>query len=230
MSLKMAAKLLAIDTSTHKASVAISDTQGIVLQESLENQKAQAQNLLPIIARLLAKANLTISELDGIVFGRGPGSFTGLRIACSLAKGLAYAHNIPLIPVGSLSSIAHALRHTFPAYANTAVLAVLDARMQELYWGYFEPQNLQAEDRLSTASLLYLPDNKPVVLAGVGFESYLLGLTESVKKQLTESITIYPEAKFLIDLAKSNVFCAVSAADAKPIYVRNTVTQGEKCG
>ena len=99
-------KLLAIDTSTERASVALAVGQEIQSREHLA-QRQHAQFLLPVIDELLSEAGLTISQLDGIVFGRGPGSFTGLRIACSIVKGLAYAHDLAVYPVSSLLTIAN---------------------------------------------------------------------------------------------------------------------------
>src|ERR1700733_12183845 len=98
--------LLAIDTSTTRASLAI-NLGGEILSKEQDAQHSHARLLLPMIEQLLAEAQLTINQLDGIVYGCGPGSFTGLRIACSIAKGLAYAHDLPLFPVSSLAAIAH---------------------------------------------------------------------------------------------------------------------------
>ena len=102
-------KLLAIDTSTEVASVAVLLDEAIFCTE-LESQKTQAQLLLPMIDKLMIDTGIQMNQLDGIIFGCGPGSFTGLRIACSIAKGLAYAHDLNLIPVSSLAAIAWSAR------------------------------------------------------------------------------------------------------------------------
>ena len=94
-------KLLAIDTSTEIASVALMIGNELTCEEQ-GSQKTHAQLLLPMIDKLMVDAGLQLNQLDGIIFGCGPGSFTGLRIACSIAKGLAYAHDLGLIPVSSL--------------------------------------------------------------------------------------------------------------------------------
>jgi tRNA threonylcarbamoyladenosine biosynthesis protein TsaB len=219
--------LLAIETSTSKASVALC-VNDVVLHETLESEKTQAQSLLPIIAELFEKAQIKTRDLDGIVFGQGPGSFTGLRIACSFAKGLAYGHNIPLIPVGGLAAIAYRTRQLYPQYNEIPILATLDARMQELYWGYFEATQLVSEDRLSAANALYLPNQVPYILAGVDFEPYLAELPD--KGLLQESFTVYPEATALLSLAQQGIFPMVASQDAKPKYVRNNVTHGAKSG
>lgn len=105
----MMKKLLAIDASTDQASVALL-INGVSISEEQGSQRTHAQILLPMIDKLLTEANSSLNQLDGIVFGCGPGSFTGLRIACSMAKGLAYAHDLPLIPVSSLAAIAWTAR------------------------------------------------------------------------------------------------------------------------
>ena len=98
--------LLAIDTSTEHATVAVT-AHGELFSEEQGSMRQHAQFLLPMVERMLGLAGLSLTQLDGIVFGRGPGSFTGLRIACSVAKGLAYAHDLPLYPVSSLAAIAY---------------------------------------------------------------------------------------------------------------------------
>ena len=126
--------LLAIDTSTERATVALAvgDT---VFHDEKHNVREHAQCLLPMINGLLEKAAVSLSQLDGIVFGCGPGSFTGLRITCSMAKALAYAHDLPLFPVSSLAAIANKVYHvTENLKPDTHVLAMLDARMQQVYF------------------------------------------------------------------------------------------------
>lgn len=124
--------LLAIDTSTELASVALLYNGRLASREQ-GAQRQHAQLLLPMIEELLTSAGIELKQLDGIVFGEGPGSFTGLRIACSIAKGLAYAANLPLYPVSSLLAIASQEN----IQEGTAVLSVIDARMNQLYWGYY---------------------------------------------------------------------------------------------
>lgn len=173
---KLVMKLLAIETSTAQASVALSYEGQI---QSLEKfaQREHTQFLLPMVQTLLAEASLSVADLDGIVFGRGPGSFTGLRIACSLAKGLAFAQDLPLYPVSSLAAIAFKVfqeRGSYPCFAEkeksqdlaqrsiplTSVLSLVDARMGELYWAYFRsPFSVEVEERVSKpADLISLLD------------------------------------------------------------------------
>ena len=129
--------LLAIETSTENASVAVS-FEGKFYSEEYLGAQSHAQCILPAINQLLEKIDITFSDLDGIVFGRGPGSFTGLRVACSLAKGLAYAQNLPVYPVSTLDAIRAAVLFENESIGSRAsvVLALIDARMNQVYWSY----------------------------------------------------------------------------------------------
>lgn len=221
-------KLLAIDTSTELASVAIMVGEEITCEEQ-DSQKTHAQLLLPMIDRLMVHAGLQMNQLDGIIFGCGPGSFTGLRIACSIAKGLAYAHDLGLIPVSSLASIAFAARE-LNNNISLPILAVLDARMHELYWGYFAHDKLFAEDRVNPAPEIQLPSQQPLVLAGVGIDEYWPEFSDRIKSQINTKVTLYPNAAAMIRLAMSAEIKPVPAAQAEPVYVRNQVTQGGSRG
>ncbi len=216
-------KLLAIDTSTDIASVALLLGDKL-LQNEQGSQKTHAQFLLPMIDALMREADLPMEQLDAIVFGCGPGSFTGLRIACSTAKALAYAHELSLIPVSSLAAICWAARQQLPN-TNEPVLAVLDARMQEMYWAYYDSDLYQTEERVSSVKNIKLPEKpESVILAGVGIEEYWDDFPEIVRSQVSRQMTIYPTAAGMIELAKATAIAPISAAEAQPVYVRNQVT------
>jgi tRNA threonylcarbamoyladenosine biosynthesis protein TsaB len=219
-------KLLAIDTSTEVASVALMVGNEISCQEQ-PSQRMHAQLLLPMIDKLMIEADLKMNHLDGVIFGCGPGSFTGLRIACSIAKGLAYAHDLGVIPVGSLAAIAHAVRAQKP---HSAVLAVLDARMNELYWGYFLKDTFIAVDNVTKAQDIQLPNEESIVLAGIGIDVYWDCFPDSLKSQVSSRLPLYPNAAAMIRLALDAAIEPISAAAAAPVYVRNKVTQGEARG
>ncbi|WP_133135637.1 tRNA (adenosine(37)-N6)-threonylcarbamoyltransferase complex dimerization subunit type 1 TsaB [Legionella rowbothamii] len=215
-------KLLAIDTSTEQASVAVSFGDELLHQEQ-GAQRTHAQFLLPMIDELLAKANIPMNQLDGIIFGCGPGSFTGLRIACSTAKGLAYAHDLELIPVSSLAAIAWRARQQ-TAQADTAVLAVLDARMHEMYWAYYPQAQYVAEERVNAVAKISVPTQQPIVLAGVGIDEYWADFSDTLKAQVSNRLSVYPNAAAMIELARAKNLPAIHVADAQPVYVRNQVT------
>uniref|UniRef100_UPI0007823042 tRNA (adenosine(37)-N6)-threonylcarbamoyltransferase complex dimerization subunit type 1 TsaB n=2 Tax=Variovorax TaxID=34072 RepID=UPI0007823042 len=130
----MSDKLLAFDTSTEHLSVAVRHGDRVLAHSGVGGAQASS-TLLPLIRELLADAGLALAELDAIVFGRGPGSFTGLRTACSVAQGLAFGAKVPLLPVDTLLAVADEARHAFGAQR---VVAVLDARMDQLYAAHYD--------------------------------------------------------------------------------------------
>lgn len=221
-------KLLAIDTSTELASVALL-TGDELLSKNQQGQKSHAQHLLSMIDALIKEADICLQNLDGIIFGCGPGSFTGLRIACSVAKGLAYAHDLGLIPVSTLATIVWSARNQLKN-TNLPVLAIIDARMNELYWCYSCDQNDFGVDAVSPAGAIVVPETNAFVLAGVGIDAYQTDLSADLKSRISIALPIIPEASAMISLAQETKITAISAAKAQPIYVRNQVTQGASRG
>lgn len=220
--------ILALDASTSRASVALCSNT-LWYEEYIDATALQAQSLLPIIERLLGQAELLPQQLDAIAFGRGPGSFTGLRIACSIAKGLAYAHNLPLYPVSSLAVIA---RQVFEKEgARYPVLAAIDARMNQLYWAYYSDMNdILLPEYVTDAQEITLTSNTPFIFAGVGLQSYEKLISEDLSSQMCRCDEVYPSARTLISIVKTGCIDAVDVRDAAPVYVRNNVTHGEARG
>ncbi|VEG90699.1 tRNA (adenosine(37)-N6)-threonylcarbamoyltransferase complex dimerization subunit type 1 TsaB [Legionella spiritensis] len=220
-------KLLAIDTSTEQASIALSVNDAMYYEER-SAQRTHAQWILPVIEQLLAKADIRIKDLDGIVFGRGPGSFTGLRIACSIAKGLAYAHDLPLFPVSSLAAIAYELQAiTGHSLDSHTILAMLDARMNEVYWAVYTDSDYEATEQVSSVKDVVTQQATPIILAGVGYPP---GLPDTLRQRIIMDLSVYPTAKAMIRLVQSGIIEPVTAAQASPVYVRNQVVQGESRG
>ncbi len=124
-----AMRLLAFDTSTHWLSVACGADDAWV-QKGEPAGQAHSERLLPLVDAVLAEAGWSLHSLDGIAFGAGPGSFTGVRIACGVAQGLAFGAGLPLVPVPTLEALAQA---AWRAHAATRIVACLDARMREVY-------------------------------------------------------------------------------------------------
>lgn len=223
-------KLLAIDTSTERASLALL-CNGEMTSSEQPAMRQHAQLILPMIDTLLVDAGISLKQLDGIVFGRGPGSFTGLRIACSVAKGLASAHDLPLFPASTLEAIASdILLQDSLKGSNHAVLAVIDARMNQLYWACYKEDTHAAEEHVSDVADIDISDDCPLILAGVGYQSYLGQLPLAISSRMVHNAEIYPNGKAMLRLAECGKLTAVSAADALPIYVRNQVVQGAKHG
>lgn len=215
---------LAIDTSTDVASVALW-YKGELTSMEQGNQKTHAQFLLPMIDALLANSGAALNQMDAIVFGRGPGSFTGLRIACATAKGLAIARDIEVIPVSTLAAIVHATRAACQKTSDL-VLAMVDARMQEVYWGWFDSETHTAEEHVSAVASITADSDASFILAGVGVELFKPLLDASIQSRIQSILPIYPSASAMIALARETNIRSIPAAMAEPVYVRNKVTQG----
>ncbi len=221
--------LLAIETSTSRASLALS-VQGELFTAEENTTHQHGQVILEKVRQLMVDAAIDFKALDGIVFGEGPGSFTGVRMACSLAKGFAYAYNLPLFPVSGLHAIAFAVRHL-----NTPVLALLDARMQQVYWAFEPgkggPAHVSSPENIS---IDLVTDKKKMlgqfVVAGVGFEPYVSRMPKALQESIDSTHDVWPKAEDMIALVKAGKIRSVSQALALPMYVRNKVVGGVKHG
>lgn len=236
-------KILALDTSTEACSVALECDGEMVVDHRIAPQK-HAQLLLPMIDAMLSKAGIKTSDLDGVAFGCGPGSFTGVRIAAATAQGIAFGADIGVLPVSSLQVIAQgALRE----HKATHVLAAIDARMSEVYWGVYAADDhsiVQAlqEDRISPPTDVVLSEsyfsdanadtNVSWFVVGSGADQY----GEELKARAVQSITSqfipesYPNAQDVLSIAlpiaKQSGFLA--ATNALPVYLRDRVALTEK--
>lgn len=212
-------KLLAFDTSTEWLSVAVRHGERLVSRSGPGGAQASG-SLIPLIQELLAEAGLAMAELDAIAFGRGPGSFTGLRTACSVAQGLGFGAGVPLLPVDTLHAVAEEARHRFGA---TRVVALLDARMDELYAAHYDfEQSAQgeAEPRLLAPEQVQVPPGW--ALAGNVFAAYGERLPAAAARH--EAL---PAAEAMLRLAPELLAAgrAVAPAQAWPLYVRDKVAQ-----
>lgn len=126
--------LLALETANDQCSVALSHQSQVVAYRHDGRAREQTRMLLPMVDQVLTDAQLSLAQLEAIAFSRGPGSFSGIRINAAVAQALAWAHDLPVIPVSTLQALAQASG----AVAGARVLAVLDARMNEIYAAAFE--------------------------------------------------------------------------------------------
>ncbi len=214
-------KLLAFDTSTETMFIAV--TNGVkIWQHTAEGGAKTSAALIPAILALLREANLTLQEIDAIVFGQGPGSFTGLRTACSVAQGLAFgAGNIPVLPVNTLLAVAEEARFSSGAENQvTQIQAVLDARMGEVYAASYVYKNglweANSEIKFSKPADLHLENG--FHLAG---NCMVVGLDDAHR------IQSLPTATALLRLAPAMLKAGlgVPAEQALPLYVRDKVAQ-----
>ena len=218
--------LLAFDTSTDTLSIAVQHGDGVWQHQGPGGAQASAA-LIPAVRALMAQAGLTFDMLDAVVFGRGPGSFTGLRTACAVAQGLAFGakggQGVPVLPVDTLLAVAEEARQQ---HGCTHVVAVLDARMDEVYHARCEW--LPAEARwhadedfgLGAPESVQPPDGWTV--AGNARAAYGDRLAPTATH-----VTALPTATALLRLAPALIAAghAVAAGDALPRYIRDKVAQ-----
>lgn len=228
--------LLAFDTSTDRMSIAVGrSVDGVEQVWSMAGEGgAQAsRTLLPSILDLLAQADLALAELDAIVFGQGPGAFTGLRTACAVAQGLAFGARartggmpVPLLPLDSLLVVAEQARQAHaPDAAQWQVLAMLDARMDEVYVGRYRWhagrwQTVQPPMVARAQDICVQADE---AMAGNVFEPYGIRLPPASARQ--PRVTAWPAATAMLRLAPDLLAQGqgVDAALALPLYVRDKV-------
>ncbi len=220
------AKILALDTSTDACSVALS-IDGEIQEDFRIIPRQHTRQLLPMVDEMLTAAGLKVKQLDAIAFGRGPGSFAGIRIATGAAQGLAYAANLPVLPVSTLAAIAlKAARE----HKVDRVVSTLDARMNELYLCAYELRDglpvALVKEIVSAPGKVVLPEGDDWFAAGKGW-IYLEAMPENVQQAIgTPVMDIYPTAGIMAELAQ-DAFArgeGVSAELAQPIYLRDEIS------
>jgi tRNA threonylcarbamoyladenosine biosynthesis protein TsaB len=219
-------KILALDTSTEACSCALS-VAGEITARFIVAPQQHSRLILPMIEELLAQAGLTPTQLDGLAFGRGPGSFTGLRIACGVVQGIAFAADLPVAPISCLAALAQAAHFEVDAQQ---VLAAMDARMGEVYWGIYRLDNEQimqceGKEQVSTASQIQLSQGLWYGI-GSGWQAYSEILLDRYHEQIVNLASDkYPQARAMLPLALKAFTTGqtVSAENALPVYLRNRV-------
>ena len=215
-------KLLGIETSGRVGSVALS-VDGRVDEREIATPREQTERLLAVVDELLGRAKLDVAALDGIAFGRGPGSFTGLRVAAAVAQGLAAPARVPLLPVSSLLCLAQrALRCEHVQHA----IACVDAHMGEVYWGEFEVRDgvLRAAgpERLGSPSELAAPSGSAWAAVGGGFAAQREALMPVLAKAQRVLPDLEPAAQDLFPAAAEALAAGLAASprEALPVYLR----------
>jgi tRNA threonylcarbamoyladenosine biosynthesis protein TsaB len=214
--------LLAFETSSRIGSVALETPAGLVVRE-LGIPREQTERLLSAIDELLAAAGVDLKSLDGIAFGRGPGSFTGLRVSVAVAQGLAAVTGVPLLPVSSLLGLAE--RAHRESGCRRALVCV-DAHMGEVYWAVADSQGGTVEivggERLGAPAEVVAPQGSDWCAAGSGFAAHaepLAAVTAAAAKVLPDLV---PSAESLLPQAKRDLAAgrAASPSAALPVYLR----------
>ncbi|MDH5613135.1 MAG: tRNA (adenosine(37)-N6)-threonylcarbamoyltransferase complex dimerization subunit type 1 TsaB [Gammaproteobacteria bacterium] len=225
-------KLLALDTSTEACSAALS-IDGEIKQHYQVAPREHTHLILGMIESLLQDAGLKSSDIDVMAFGRGPGSFMGVRVAAGVVQGIAFAHSIPVVPVSTLAAMASvAMQET----GQTQVLAAIDARMKEVYWGAY-CQDEAGQIVLQGEECVVAPEQAPVpaqgewLTAGTGWASYGAIMRSALGERCVGSLPdCFPSAEAIARLAISAYQNggAVTAAEAVPVYLRDNVASKPK--
>mgnify|MGYP004711564059 CR=1 FL=1 len=224
----MSARILALDTATEACSAALLNQQQIDARFEIA-PRDHTQRILPLVQELLQAQQLDLTALDVLAFGRGPGSFTGVRIGIGIAQGLALGANLPMIGVSSLATMAQGAWRLTGA---NRVLAAIDARMGEVYWAEYQ-RDANGEWQGADSEAVLKPED---VLArigqlsgewatvGTGWAAYPHLLTSTGATLVTTEVTL-PAAEDMLPLALSawQRDESVAVENAEPVYLRNEV-------
>lgn len=230
--------ILAIETATEACSAALLNKEGDKVNVYERFQLAPREHtklVLPMLDEVLTEAGVTLQDIDVVAFGRGPGAFTGLRIAAGIAQGVALSIDKPVIPVSTLAALA--LQVGLNDYQDEIIIAALDARMEEVYWGQFVLVNEMVEplteERVSSAEIMLASiSNSACTGVGSAWDVYKDQLFSkegvySQPKNINILSAAYPQAADIARLALPLLEAGKTTAveDAQPIYIRNKVAE-----
>ncbi|HET7370737.1 MAG TPA: tRNA (adenosine(37)-N6)-threonylcarbamoyltransferase complex dimerization subunit type 1 TsaB [Gammaproteobacteria bacterium] len=219
-------KLLAIDTATEYCSVALY-LDGAISDRAAHEPRAHADNVLPFVSELLAEAGLALQQLDGISFGRGPGGFTGLRVAASVTQGLAFGADLPVAGISDLAALAYG---AFDRHGWRDVAAALDARMGEIYYGLYRVSGNGIEviqdDALAPPDQVTWPVGEWRA-AGPGWPAHRDALPAAVREAVGETDDAPPQARAIAVLGATELSAGRGVAPelAIPVYLRDRVAE-----
>jgi tRNA threonylcarbamoyladenosine biosynthesis protein TsaB len=227
-------RILALDTATENCSAALLIDGRLTVRERLL-ERGHAEHILPMIDEVLAEAGAGLATLTAIAFGRGPGAFTGVRLAAGITQGLAYAAGLPVVAVSDLRAVAQRLLQEHPGADR--VLVCNDARMREVYWGCFArspaglaepagPEHVSGPDKVALPPEWSLnPRESRPRGAGTGFGAYP-NLTAALSGALAGiDERLYPRAAEIASLAAPEVAAGrlLDPEEALPVYLREDV-------
>ncbi|MBM4208036.1 MAG: tRNA (adenosine(37)-N6)-threonylcarbamoyltransferase complex dimerization subunit type 1 TsaB [Gammaproteobacteria bacterium] len=223
-------KLLAIDTATEACSAALAINGEIhELYEFAANRHSKL--ILPMVDRLMSEAGLKPNDLDALAFGCGPGSFTGIRIATGVIQGIAYALDLPVVPVSNLASLAQGF---FDNNSEDIAFVAADARMDEIYWGVYQRNSKGFAELISQETVTPPEQIEFPELTGVGIGTGWLKHSEMLLMRLEQRIIRYenhnlPRASAIAKLGLKGFKQGhtVLAEHALPVYLRDKVAKKE---
>lgn len=212
--------LLAIDTATERCSVA-ARIDGAWIERTVDTPRGHADIVLSFVDEVLKEGAIKLRELNGIAYGRGPGAFTGVRIAIGVVQGLAFGAQLPTVGVSNLAAVAQQVSEH-----GARILVCMDARMKEVYWAGFDVDadrlvTAVTPERLTTPSAVEW-DNVEV-LAGTAATAYVDLAQRFASAQQMNAL---PRARHILLLSQREFAAGRvgTAFDAQPVYLRDQVT------
>jgi tRNA threonylcarbamoyladenosine biosynthesis protein TsaB len=229
-------RILALDTATENCSVALLEDERMSTRERLL-ERGHAEHILPMIDELLAAAGSSLASVTAIAYGRGPGAFTGVRLAASVTQGLAFGAGLPVVPVSDLRALAQRLLDLEPAAQRLLVCS--DARMHEVYWGCFERGVADlaepvSEERVGKPEGVTLPapwlaaaEAGGLRAGGSGFAAYPILGRAFAGALVAGAESLHPRAAEIARLAAPEVTAGrvLAAEQALPVYLRDDVVR-----
>ncbi|MDD5034529.1 MAG: tRNA (adenosine(37)-N6)-threonylcarbamoyltransferase complex dimerization subunit type 1 TsaB [Methylococcaceae bacterium] len=223
-------KLLALETATEACSAALY-LDGVIIERYQLAPQQHNKLILPMIESLLAEAGLSLKQMDALAFGRGPGSFTGVRIATGVVQGLAFGADLPVAPVSTLAAMAQAV---FAEAPQDFAFPCIDARMGEVYWGvYRRGMEGLAEsvgtETVSNADAVECPEEATGLGIGSGWGSYQARLQQRLGSGRLAGVLTgrFPRARWIACLGAQlwQRGDCVMAEEAQPVYLRDKVAK-----
>lgn len=224
-------KLLAVETATEACSAALS-INGVITERFELAPKHHTRLILPMIDELMSEAGLSVKQLDGLAFGCGPGSFTGIRIATGIIHGIALGADLPIVCVSTLAAMAQDL---FDRSEHSLAFTAIDARMEEIFWGVYQ-RDKQGFAELIGAEAVLAPEavSCSINQVGVGIGSAWGVYADTLSNCLAGQVTYYeadalPRAALIARLGVQGFKqgLAVAVEYAKPVYLRDKVAKTE---
>ncbi len=222
-------KLLAVETATEACSAALFIDDELTQRYAVE-PRAHSELILAMMDELLADSGVTLSQLDALAFGRGPGSFTGVRIATGVIQGAALGAGLPVVPVSTLAALAQR------CHAETGarrILPAFDARVNEVYWAAYQTGNgdlveLVGEEQVCSADAVVVPAGEGWHGVGTGWGTY----EQVLRRRFGRALEAVDAALFcsarevaILGVAGYRAGQGVSAEHALPVYLRNQVAR-----
>lgn len=215
--------ILALETSTDRGSCALW-RDGDVVERLCPSGRPHSETLLPLVREMLAAAGVTLGQVDAIAFGTGPGAFTGLRVACGVAQGLAVGVGVPVVPVVTLEAMA-------AGSSDERILTLLDARMNEVYAACYERREgglqLNGDITVAPPALVQLPIAGDWLACGNALAAYPALVERVTAAGFRQDATLMPTATRVAELAAARLAAgqAIDPALAAPLYIRDKVAR-----